>query len=115
LENLDARVTGWTPDVGHMANGGMDPLAVMQQYASLINLVHFKDWDGAPEFCLMGRGRVDLVAIARWLQSRAYDGWIVCEDEGPEALADPDGVTMHDGRWIAETLLPGLGAEVVPG
>ncbi|HTO03007.1 MAG TPA: sugar phosphate isomerase/epimerase family protein [Opitutus sp.] len=108
LEKLDSRVTGWTPDVGHMANGGMDPLEMMKRYASLINLVHFKDWNGAPEFSLMGQGKVDFVSITRWLVDQRYSGWIICEDEGPQALDDPDGVTLHDGRWIAETLLPQL-------
>ena len=109
LERLDASVTGWTPDVGHMANGGMDPLEMMKRYASLINLVHFKDWNGEPEFCLMGQGKVDFTAITRWLIARRFSGWIICEDEGREAMNDPDGVTMHDGRWIAESLLPGIG------
>jgi inosose dehydratase len=108
LEKLDSRVTGWTPDVGHMANGGMDPLEMMKRYASLINLVHFKDWNGVPEFCLMGQGKVDFAAITRWLVAQRYAGWIICEDEGPQALDDPDGVTLHDGKWIAETLLPRL-------
>jgi len=110
LENLDARVTGWTPDVGHMANGGMNPLEMMKRYASLINLVHYKDWDGSPEFCLMGRGKVDFVAITAWLMEQKYAGWVICEDEGPQAVEDPDGVTLHDGRWITETLLPAVGS-----
>jgi inosose dehydratase len=108
LENLDAGVTGWTPDVGHIANGGMDPLEVMTRYRELINLVHFKDWDGDPEFCLMGRGKVDFADITRWLCAEGFKGWVICEDEGPEALDDPDGVTLHDGRWIRDSLLPSL-------
>lgn len=44
--NFDAKTTGWCPDAGHIANGGMDPLSKMKEYASLINHVHFKDWDG---------------------------------------------------------------------
>ena len=108
LESLDASVTGWTPDVGHLINGGMDPLAKMKEYASLINLVHFKDWDGKPEFSLLGTGKVDFDGIMRWLIDQNYNGWIICEDEGPEAMNDPDGVTLHDGKWVYETLLPGL-------
>jgi inosose dehydratase len=46
LENLDNTVTGWTPDVGHIINGDMDPLTKMKEYESLINHVHYKDWDG---------------------------------------------------------------------
>jgi inosose dehydratase len=108
LERLDRTVTGWTPDVGHMANGGMNPLAKMRDYAEMINLVHFKDWDGQPEFALMGEGKVDLVGITQWLLDRNYSGWIVCEDEAKQAVEDPDGVTLHDGKWIRETLIPAL-------
>jgi len=106
LNGLDLGVTGWTPDVGHLINAGMDPLAVMQEYAALINLVHYKDWDGTPEFALMGTGKIDFVGITRWLRDRHYAGWILCEDEAAAAVEDPDGVTLHDGKWVRENLLP---------
>ncbi len=108
LESLDSAATGWTPDVGHIINAGMDPLEKMKEYASMINHVHYKDWNGEPEFALMGKGKVDLLAITQWLKDRDYKGWIICEDEGEEALEDPDFVTLHDGQWIKEVLLPGL-------
>lgn len=108
LESLDTSVTGWTPDVGHIINGGMDPLEKMKEYQSLINHVHFKDWDGNPEFALMGKGKVDLLSITQWLKDIKYSGWIICEDEGAEALEDPDFVTLHDGKWIQQELIPGL-------
>jgi inosose dehydratase len=108
LESLDTTVTGWTPDVGHIINGGMDPLTKMKEYASLINHVHYKDWNGEPEFTLMGKGKVDLVSITQWLKDINYNGWIICEDEGEEALEDPDFVTLHDGRWILNDLIPSL-------
>lgn len=108
LESLDTTVTGWTPDVGHIINGDMDPLSKMKEYASLINHVHYKDWDGNPEFTLMGSGKVDLLSITQWLKDINYGGWIICEDEGKEALDDPDFVTLHDGRWIQNDLIPNL-------
>lgn len=108
LEALDRQATGWTPDVGHIINGGMDPLTIMKKYQDLINLVHFKDWDGEPEFSLMGRGKVDFTGITKWLIERDFDGWVVCEDEAPQAVDDPDGVTLHDGKWIKEELIPSL-------
>lgn len=108
LEGLDSTATGWCPDVGHIINGGMDPLEKMKEYASLINHVHYKDWDGEPEFALMGKGKVDLLGITQWLKDQDYKGWIICEDEGKEALEDPDFVTLHDGRWVNEKLLPAL-------
>lgn len=108
LDRLDTAVTGWTPDVGHIANGGMDPLRIMRDYAPLINLVHYKDWDGEPEFALMGQGKVDLIGITQWLLERNYADWIICEDEAVQAIEDPDGVTLHDGKWIKDTLIPAL-------
>jgi inosose dehydratase len=108
LESLDTSVTGWTPDVGHIINGGMDPLEKMKEYQSLINHVHFKDWDGNPEFALMGKGKVNLLGVTQWLKDIHYSGWIICEDEGAEALEDPDFVTLHDGKWIKQELIPGL-------
>ncbi len=108
LEALDSSVTGWTPDVGHIRNGGMDPLEIMKQYKELINLVHYKDWNGEPEWALMGKGKIDLVSITRWLEAINFQGWIICEDEAPEALENPDDVTLHDGKWIREELLPSL-------
>ena len=108
LELLDTAVTGWTPDVGHIINGGMDPLAIMKQYQQLINLVHYKDWNGEPEWALMGKGKINLTGITEWLEAINYQGWIVCEDEAPEALDNPDEVTIHDGQWIREELLPSL-------
>ncbi len=110
LERLDTEATGWTPDVGHIINGGMDPLQTMKRWQPLINHVHYKDWDGDPEFALMGEGSVDFVGITRWLASWGYAGWIILEDEAEQAVDDPDGVTLHDGRWVADTLIPQLGA-----
>ncbi|MEM9411803.1 MAG: sugar phosphate isomerase/epimerase family protein [Planctomycetota bacterium] len=108
LEGLDDSVTGWTPDVGHIINGGMEPLVTMKKYSRLINHVHYKDWDGEPEFALMGEGKIDFTPITQWLVDQDYAGWIICEDEAEQAVDDPDGVTMHDGRWIQEKLLPSL-------
>ena len=108
LESLDSSVTGWTPDVGHIINGDMNPLEKMKEYASLINHVHYKDWNGEPEFTLMGKGKVDLLSITQWLKDINYKGWIICEDEGEEALDDPDFVTIHDGNWILNDLIPNL-------
>ena len=108
LEGLNEKLTGWTPDVGHIINGDMDPLAKMKEYQSLINHVHYKDWNGEPEWTIMGNGKVELVAITQWLKDINYKGWIICEDEGPEALENPDFVTLHDGNWIKNDLIPAL-------
>lgn len=106
LPGLDAEVIGWTPDVGHIINGRMNPLDKMKEYESLINLVHYKDWAGEHDFALMGEGEVDFVEITQWLKDIGYDGWIICEDEAPRAVDYPDEVTLHDGKWVKNDLLP---------
>jgi inosose dehydratase len=111
LNGLDSKVIGWTPDVGHIINGAMDPLETMRQYADLINHIHYKDWDGAPEFAVMGEGKVAFSAITCWLRDRGFNGWIICEDEGHRAIEDPDGVTLADGAYVRKNLEPLLGKE----
>ncbi len=108
LPGLDPKVIGWNPEVGHIINGGMDPLAKMKQYESLINLVHYKDWEAEHQFALMGEGKVDFVKTTQWLKDNGFDGWIICEDEAPRAVDHPDEVTLHDGQWIKNDLLPAL-------
>lgn len=107
LPGLDATVTGWTPDVGHIANGGMDPLTKMKQYAHLINHIHYKDWVPSEEghsWSITGEGQVDFPGITQWLVDQNYDGWIIFEDEADEAVANPDGITLRDGEYAKSTL-----------
>ncbi len=106
LNALDPTVTGWTPDVGHIRNGGMDIIYKMAEFRPLINHIHYKDWDGNPEWALMGEGKIDFEAITQWLVDEGYEGWIMCEDEADAAIEDPDGVTLHDGVYCKEKLLP---------
>ena len=106
LNGLDSNVTGWTPDVGHIRNGGMDVLSVMQEFRSLINHIHYKDWDGNPEWSLMGEGKIDFEGITQWLVDQDYEGWILCEDEADAAIEDTDGVTLHDSKFCQDKLLP---------
>ena len=106
LNGLDSSVTGWTPDVGHIANGNMNIIDKMKEFSSLINHVHYKDWDGNPEWKLMGEGKIDFVEITKWLVSQDYSGWILCEDEADQAISDPDGVTIHDSNFCKANLLP---------
>ncbi len=59
----------------------------------------------------MGEGKVDFIAITSWLRYLGYKGWIVCEDEGHEAVDDPDGVTLRDGAYVRQHLQPLLTKE----
>jgi inosose dehydratase len=113
LNGLDPTVIGWTPDVGHIINGGMDPLETIKQYWRLVNHVHYKDWDGHPEFAVMGEGKVDFAGITSWLHNNGFQGWIVCEDEGHRSVDEPDEVTLLDGAWIKAHLEPLVRANAV--
>ena len=106
LNSLDPRYTGWTPDVGHIARGGMDVIATLTKWGHLVDHIHYKDFSGnGPEpWSKMGTGKLDFHKITEWLVERNYSGWIICEDECEEAIHDPDGVTRQNGAWCKENL-----------
>nr|WKN35778.1 TIM barrel protein [Tunicatimonas sp. TK19036] len=108
LNGLDASVIRYTPDVGHIAKGGMDPLSIIKEYKELINCVHYKDMYKNGEWAPMGKGDIDFDAISCELVSQGFEGWIILEDECDEAITDPDGVTLADGRYVENVLRPQL-------
>lgn len=113
LSSLDPSVTGWTPDVGHIIRGGMDVIETMNKWQHLVNHIHYKDYSGnGPEpWAQMGTGKLDFHKITEWLTLRHYEGWIICEDEAPIAVEDPDSVTLQNGEWCKENLYPLVGLE----
>ncbi|MEM7699544.1 MAG: sugar phosphate isomerase/epimerase [Verrucomicrobiota bacterium] len=108
LSSLDPAVTGWTPDVGHIIRGGMDVIETLNKWQHLVNHIHYKDFSGnGPEpWAQMGSGKLDFHKITEWLTSRNYEGWIICEDECERAIEEPDEVTIQNGEWCKENLLP---------
>ncbi|MGI8602734.1 MAG: sugar phosphate isomerase/epimerase family protein [Verrucomicrobiales bacterium] len=108
INSLDPTVTGWTPDVGHIARGGMDVIATLNKWAHLVDHIHFKDFSGnGPEpWAKMGTGKLDFHKITEWLVMHDFQGWVICEDECHEAIGDPDGVTRQNGEWCQQNLLP---------
>ncbi len=108
LSSLDPKVTGWTPDVGHIIRGGMDVIPTLNKWQHLVNHIHYKDFSGnGPEpWAQMGTGKLDFHQITEWLVSRNYEGWIICEDEAHLAVEDPDGVTIQNGQWCKDNLHP---------
>ncbi|MEP7258588.1 MAG: sugar phosphate isomerase/epimerase family protein [Flavitalea sp.] len=106
LNGLDAKVIKYTPDLGHIAKGGMDPLSIVKEYHELVNCIHYKDMyqDGA--WAPMGKGVIDFVGATNYLSSIGFDGWIVVEDECDMAITDPDAVAIEDGVYNREVLEP---------
>lgn len=109
LEGLDPRYTGYCPDVGHIAKGGMDPLSIIQKYRDRVNLVHYKDMFEDGRWAATGEGFIDFKTITQELVNTGYEGWIVMEDECDRAITDPDGLTADDGVFIKEVIEPLLG------
>ena len=100
LPMLDSSVIKWTPDVGHIAKGGMDPVQLIRQYRDLVNHIHFKDMYKDGTWALTGKGDIDFKTVIQDLVKTNFEGWIVFEDECDEAIGDPDGVTLKDGQYI---------------
>lgn len=106
MEGLDSRYIGYTPDVGHIAKGGMDPLSIVSEYRELVNLIHYKDMDVQGNWVQTGEGSIDFHAITKFLIESQYEGWIVMEDESDLAITQPDEVTLADGEYIRKEIRP---------
>jgi len=106
LNGLNNEVIGYTPDVGHIAKGGMDPFSIIKNYRELINLVHYKDMHEDGRWAQTGDGVIAFESITQYLVDSQYKGWIIMEDECDEAIEDPDGVTLHDGIFINDIIMP---------
>jgi len=106
IGGLDEQFLGYTPDLGHIAKGGMDPLRICQDYRDRINLVHYKDMYADGRWAPTGEGVIDFPAITKYLVDTDFTGWIVMEDEHDDCINDPDGVTLRDGLYIEQQLRP---------
>jgi inosose dehydratase len=106
LNGLDSSVIKYTPDLGHIAKGGMDPLSIVKEYHELVNCIHYKDMYDDGRWALMGEGIIDFVGTTNYLKSIDFEGWIVVEDECDKAITDPDSVAMEDGLYNKKVLEP---------
>lgn len=106
LNGLNAKHIGYTPDVGHIAKAGMDPLNIIKQYRQLVNLVHYKDMNADLTWAQTGEGIIQFKEITEYLIETDYHGWIIMEDECDLAKTDPDIVTMKDGEYVSTELKP---------
>jgi inosose dehydratase len=106
LNGLDSSVIKYTPDLGHIAKGGMDPLSIVKEYHQLVNCIHYKDMYADGRWAPMGEGIIDFVGTTNYLKSIGFEGWIVVEDECDKAITDPDSVAMEDGLYNKKVLEP---------
>ena len=104
LDGLDPQVVGYCPDSGHIARGGMDPVAVFQEALPLIRHVHFKDYAADGQWAGMGEGIIDFPAIVTMLARSDFDGWVMVEEESPFAEQNPDAATLQNGEYLKREL-----------
>lgn len=108
FENLDMKYIGYTPDAGHIAMGGMDPVEIVRDNIDIIPHVHFKDCSNNFEWKKMGNGDIDFPGIVQVLKDNSYNGWIMVEEETEEAAVNPDGVIMDINKYVVNNLKSNL-------
>jgi inosose dehydratase len=118
LESVDASILSFGPDTGHLLWAGMNPAAVITDYASRVRAVHLKDvhrpaavrareqgddYQAATVtrhvWTEPGRGDVDFGAVFAALPS-SYDGWFVVEVDVPD-LPTKEESTAQSARWVS--------------
>ncbi|MCL1794371.1 MAG: sugar phosphate isomerase/epimerase [Oscillospiraceae bacterium] len=105
LDGLDARQIGFAPDSGHIIKGGMNARDIFADYAAIIKHVHFKDIDAGGNWKLMGEGMTDFPEIIEILKNKGYGGYIMVEDESPEAETNPDAAALKNSEYLRKVCL----------
>jgi inosose dehydratase len=118
LALTDPKIVGLCFDTGHYMLGGGDPLAGLQKYCSRVWHVHFKDhspaiaaqarannWDYFESvrrgiFCELGKGNVDFSAIAGFLKTQNYNGWIVVEQDVLPGMGSPKESAQRNRDYL---------------
>lgn len=104
FENLDTRYIGYTPDAGHIKMGGMEPFEVIKDNIDIVKHVHFKDCSNNYEWKKMGTGDIDFPKIVQLLKDNDYTGWIMVEEETPEAADNPSKVIRDISKYVNRNL-----------
>lgn len=84
----------YLPDTAHLFVAGEDVLQLISEWYPKLAAVHLKDW--SPEFgrtfpyysrgfVELGKGRVPVADVLKYLANRRYDGWIVIEQDSSPA------------------------------
>jgi inosose dehydratase len=115
LEGLDPEVSGFTPDLGHLAAGGMDPLEVVKRYRDRVDHVHFKDIYADGRWAPTGEGCLDFPGVVAYLRDTGYTGWLVFEDESEAVERDPDSGARRNGAYAHAVLAPLLAGDGARG
>jgi inosose dehydratase len=123
LDLTDPDVLSLVFDTGHYAygSGNTDPgevAAGLERFGGRIRYVHFKDchagiaqqarsegWDyftavGRGLFCELGKGYVDFPAVAEWLRTSRYRGWITVEQDILPGMGTPKASAQRNREYL---------------
>jgi inosose dehydratase len=119
LEATDPGLLGLCFDTGHYHfGGGKDSLTILKKYWNRIWHIHFKDfspqvagesarnnWDYFEAvkngvFCELGKGTVDFKKVKEFLDDRAYDGWIVVEQDVLPGMGNPKQCARNNRLYL---------------
>jgi inosose dehydratase len=120
LDETDPAKVGWCLDIGHLAYGGGNSLAMLGTYGDRVAHIHLKDVDGAILarakaegwsfgtalkafiFPPLGEGIAQVPEVVEALLDRGYDGWFVLEQD--TCSGDPKDVARVNREYL-EALL----------
>jgi len=88
-DHLGTAPCGLTFDTAHARKGGVADLpAAITELSPYLDNIHLKDVDAAGHFCPLGRGTLDLGALAGAIHSSGYDGWLTVDEESRDVGLD---------------------------
>ena len=124
LSMTDPQLLGLVFDTGHYVYGSgsqdVSALEGLEAFGDRVWYMHFKDCHpdiaelartegldyfeavGQGLFCELGQGCVDFAAVLSWLQERAYDGWIVVEQDVLPGMGSPKKSAERNRRYLKD-------------
>ncbi|HTD92796.1 MAG TPA: TIM barrel protein [Chitinophagaceae bacterium] len=119
MDATDPQLLGLCFDTGHyFFGGGRDPVAVLDKYWDRIWHVHFKDFSAEVAklskengwnyfesvshgiFCELGKGSVDFRKVKDFLDAKAYDGWVVVEQDVLPGMGNPKECARNNKEYL---------------
>jgi inosose dehydratase len=131
LDQTDPDVVAFGPDTGHLFWAGMEPAALIDEYADRVAGVHLKDvhesvarWSRETGMDYQratgerhlwtepGRGDIDLDAVVDAL-GQQFSGWWLVEVDVPDGVSPYDSARLC-ADWVTEHLAVGASQEAYP-
>lgn len=118
MNRTDPALVGLCLDTGHYTYGGGDPIQGIENHASRIKHVHFKDFSKdlfrkvkehqwgyfkAVEngiFCELGKGAIDFETVVQKLESIRYNSWIVVEQDVLPGMGFPKKNAKRNRQFL---------------